>query len=125
MLEGILGIVGDEGVNFLDNLDGAFLSADGPLALPLTFVRALDPFADDGPFRPVLEELLNFFQEVVGLFIFGDEDIELPSQRNEVLNLKERRDGTIYLASGCDSGECRHASEWSYRRIIHMLSTFC
>ena len=112
MLKGILGI----GTTVLDelagasSLEGAFLSDEGPLALPLTFIRVLDPFADGAPFRPVLEKVLELFQDVIAAFMFGEDGGELPSKRNEVLNLKERRDGTIYLASGCDAGECRHAS---------------
>ena len=80
-----------------------------PLAMSFGFVKALDPFSDGSALQIVMSALIELVQKIVGSFLYGcdvfdDEGCgDLPSVRNDVLPIRERRDGTIYMASGCDS----------------------
>lgn len=83
---------------------------NGPLALALGFADVFDPFSRNSALRPILEAVIDIFQEIIAIFIFGNNCEKpcaqlLPSKINEVLLLKESRDEKIYLKGGCDAGE--------------------
>ena len=79
----------------------------------LGWFETLDPFpsveAENKGMAILLNVIVDIFQIVVSYLLFGCSDIHdgdcedvLPSRRNQVLSLKEARDGNIYHCTGCD-----------------------
>ena len=92
--------------------------SNSPLSMAWGFVAVFDPFSQDSALSAVRTGMIKIAQQIVGLFLYGsdcDQDVkdandglcgDLPSMRNSVLPIKETRGGEIFMAAGCDSGEC-------------------
>lgn len=99
---------------------------NSPLIMPWGFIQEFDPFSQDSALSSVRLGVIHIAYQIVGAFLHGSDcsqDVkdandglcgELPSMKNEVLPIKETRggeDSQIFMASGCDSGECMSVAE--------------
>ena len=94
---------------YQDALEGVTDLASSPLLMSFGFISSFDPWSENGALKMVMSAIVEIFQTIVGFFLFGcdvfDDSCagELPSVRNNVLPIKETRNGSIHMTSGCDS----------------------
>lgn len=120
LLSGLEGALGDaqsafssdalESGIYADALGGLADLGGSSLLMGFGFVGAMDPWTAGGAFQVVMSLVVDIFQVIVGFFLFGCNVTAgdptcgvLPSQANDVLPIKETRDGLIFMGSGCDS----------------------
>lgn len=101
-------------------------SSNSPLSMAWGFIQVCDPFSQGSALSSVRLGVIQIAYQIVGSFLHGSDCSqevkdandglcgELPSMKNEVLPIKETRggeDSQIFMASGCDSGECMSVAE--------------